>query len=162
MGIGFVLQLWLALRAPAGIDPWVAWVMVAASAAGAFSTVTLQLPIRSACKAAGFQPFAASLPMEGRATPRVAVPGWKGAWCSPLVYRTPGHCHSYALTVVSLSVAHLNVGTTRISGKRPRAAGPESRTCAERILHVLQVEHPAVLQFCMYGKWRYEDFIQPL
>ena len=48
MAVGFVLQLWLAFSAPAGIDPRVAWVMVAASAAGAFSTVTLQLPIHAA------------------------------------------------------------------------------------------------------------------
>ena len=56
MGIGFVLQLWLAIRAPAGIDPWVAWVMVAASAAGAFSTVTLQLPIHAAFNRGGYSP----------------------------------------------------------------------------------------------------------
>jgi hypothetical protein len=56
MAVGFVLQVWLAFRVPAGIDPWVAWVMVVASAAGALSTVTLQLPIHAVFNRSGYSP----------------------------------------------------------------------------------------------------------
>ena len=56
MAIGFVLQMWLAVRVPTGIDPWVAWVMVAATAAGAVSTVTFQLPIHAVFNRSGYSP----------------------------------------------------------------------------------------------------------
>ncbi len=56
MVVGFALQIWLAFSAPVGIDPLVAWVMVAASAAGAFSTVMLQLPIHAAFTRSGYSP----------------------------------------------------------------------------------------------------------
>ena len=56
MVVGFVLQIWLAFRVPAGIDPRVVWVMVVASAAGAVSTVTLQLPIHAAFNRSGYSP----------------------------------------------------------------------------------------------------------
>ena len=56
MVVGFGLQVWLAFRVPAGIDPLVAWVMVVASAAGAVSTVTLQLPIHAAFNRSGYSP----------------------------------------------------------------------------------------------------------
>jgi hypothetical protein len=56
MVVGFALQVWLALRVPAGIDPVVVWVMVVASAAGAVSTVTLQLPIHAAFNESGYTP----------------------------------------------------------------------------------------------------------
>ena len=56
MAIGFVLQLWLAFRAPFGVDPLVPWVMVVASGAGAVSTVLLQLPIHAAFNQSGYSP----------------------------------------------------------------------------------------------------------
>ena len=56
MAIGFLLQIWLALSVPLGIDPWVVWVMVIASAAGALSTVLLQLPIHRAFNQSGSSP----------------------------------------------------------------------------------------------------------
>lgn len=56
MCIGFVLQVWLAFRVPAGIDPRIAWVMVAATAAGAVSTLLLQLPIHAAFNRNGYSP----------------------------------------------------------------------------------------------------------
>jgi hypothetical protein len=56
MVAGFVLQIWLAFRVPAGISSWVVWVMVVASAAGAVSTVTLQLPIHAAFQRSGYSP----------------------------------------------------------------------------------------------------------
>jgi len=56
MVVGFGLQVWLAFRVPAGIDPLVAWVMVVASAAGAVSTVRLQLPIHAAFNRSGYSP----------------------------------------------------------------------------------------------------------
>ena len=56
MVVGFVLQIWLAFSAPLGIDPFVAWVMAAASAAGASSTVLLQLPIHAAFNRSGYSP----------------------------------------------------------------------------------------------------------
>ena len=56
MVVVFMLQIGLAFRAPAGIDPWVAWVMVAASAVGAFSTVMLQLPIHAVFNRSGYSP----------------------------------------------------------------------------------------------------------
>jgi hypothetical protein len=56
MALGFVLQMWLAVRVPAGVDPVLAWVMVGATAAGAVSTVTLQLPIHAALNRGGYAP----------------------------------------------------------------------------------------------------------
>jgi hypothetical protein len=56
MAIGFVLQIWLAISAPVGVARWVTWVMVAASAAGAVSTVLLQLPIHAAFNRSGYSP----------------------------------------------------------------------------------------------------------
>jgi hypothetical protein len=56
LGVGFVLQLWLALRAPPGIDPLVVWVMAAASVAGAVSTALFQLPIHAAFHRSGYSP----------------------------------------------------------------------------------------------------------
>ncbi len=56
MAVGLVLQMWLAFRVPAGIDPLVAWAMVVASTAGAVSTVTLQLPIHAAFNKSGYSP----------------------------------------------------------------------------------------------------------
>jgi hypothetical protein len=56
MAVGFVLQVWLALRVRVGIDQRVVWVMVIASAAGAVSTVTLQLPIHRAFNRSGASP----------------------------------------------------------------------------------------------------------
>ncbi len=56
MVVGFTLQIWLAFSPPVGVDPLVAWVMVAASTAGAFSTVTLQLPIHAAFNRVGYSP----------------------------------------------------------------------------------------------------------
>ena len=56
MAIGFVLQICFLWNAPAGIDPWVAWVMVVASAAGAVSTIALQLPIHAAFNRSGSSP----------------------------------------------------------------------------------------------------------
>ena len=56
MALGFVLQIWLALRVPAGVDPGVPWVMAVATAAGAVSTVTLQLPIHAAFNRSGYSP----------------------------------------------------------------------------------------------------------
>ena len=54
MAFGFVLQIWLALRLPAGVDSAVLWVMVVATAAGAVSTVTLQIPIHAAFNRSGY------------------------------------------------------------------------------------------------------------
>ena len=48
--------MWLAFNVPAGVDPRVLWVMVAASAAGAASTVNLQLPIHAAFNLSGYSP----------------------------------------------------------------------------------------------------------
>ena len=56
MVVGFVLQLWMAFRTPDGVGPLVAWVMVVASAAGAISTVALQLPIHAAFNLIGYSP----------------------------------------------------------------------------------------------------------
>jgi hypothetical protein len=56
MAAAVVLQVWLAFNAPAGIDPLLVWVMVAASAAGAVSTVILQLPIHAAFNRSGYSP----------------------------------------------------------------------------------------------------------
>ena len=56
MAVGFVLQIWLIFRVPWGVDPLVAWVMVVASAAGAVSTVLLQLPIHAAFNRSGYLP----------------------------------------------------------------------------------------------------------
>jgi hypothetical protein len=54
MVLGLLLQLWFVFNVPAAIDPWVAWVMVVASAAGAVSTVTLQLPVHAAFNRGGY------------------------------------------------------------------------------------------------------------
>jgi hypothetical protein len=54
MALGFVLQIWLALRMPVGLDRRPVWVMVVASAAGAVSTVMLQLPIHAAFNRSGY------------------------------------------------------------------------------------------------------------
>ena len=56
MAVRFVLQMWMAFRMPVGIDPMVAWVMVVESAAGAVSTVALQLPIHAAFNRSGYSP----------------------------------------------------------------------------------------------------------
>ncbi len=56
MSIGFMLQIWLAFRVPAGIEPWVAWVMVVATATGVVSTLLLQLPIHAAFNRSGYSP----------------------------------------------------------------------------------------------------------
>jgi len=56
MAIGFVLQIGLAFRPPARVDPRVPWVMVVASAAGAISTLLLQLPIHAAFNRSGYSP----------------------------------------------------------------------------------------------------------
>ncbi len=56
MWVGLVLQIWLAIWLPLGIDPWVVWAMIVASLAGALSTVTLQLPIHSAFNRSGYSP----------------------------------------------------------------------------------------------------------
>ncbi len=56
MAVGFVLQVGLAFWRPSGIDPAAAWVMVGASALGAFSTVVLQLPIHVAFNRSGYSP----------------------------------------------------------------------------------------------------------
>jgi hypothetical protein len=74
MVVGFGLQVWLAFRVPAGIDPLVAWVMVIASAAGAVSTVTLQLPIHAAFNRSGYSPEHCSVPI-GSERPRM-LSGW--------------------------------------------------------------------------------------
>lgn len=52
--IAFVLQMSLVLGVPSGVAPLVPWVMVLASAAGAISTVLLQLPIHSAFNRSGY------------------------------------------------------------------------------------------------------------
>ncbi len=54
MGVGFALQMWLAFRVPSGVPPVVPWVMVVASAAGAASTLLLQLPIHAAFNRSGY------------------------------------------------------------------------------------------------------------
>jgi hypothetical protein len=54
--LGLVLQTWLGIRVPVGINPWVVWVMVGASATGAFSTVLFQLPIHAAFNRNGYSP----------------------------------------------------------------------------------------------------------
>ena len=56
MAVGLVLQLWLALTVPSGVDSLVTWVMVVASAAGAVSTLLLQLPIHDALNRSGYSP----------------------------------------------------------------------------------------------------------
>lgn len=56
MAIGFVLQTWLAFWVPFGVHRWVVWAMVLSSAAGAISTVTLQLPIHRAFNRNGSSP----------------------------------------------------------------------------------------------------------
>ena len=56
MAVGFALQIWLAFKVAPGIDRWAAWVMVGASAVGAISTVTLQLPIHAAFNRSGYSP----------------------------------------------------------------------------------------------------------
>jgi hypothetical protein len=56
MAVGLVLQLWLAFRVPSGVDPLVLWVMVVASAAGAVSTLLLQLPIHAAFNRSVYSP----------------------------------------------------------------------------------------------------------
>jgi hypothetical protein len=48
MALGFVLQIGLAFWEPVGMDRWIIWVMVIASALGAVSTMMLQLPIHAA------------------------------------------------------------------------------------------------------------------
>jgi hypothetical protein len=56
MAVGFALQVWLSFRVPPGVDPGVVWVMAIASAAGALSTVMLQLPIHAAFNLNGYSP----------------------------------------------------------------------------------------------------------
>jgi hypothetical protein len=56
MAVGFALQVWLVCTVPASIGPRVPWVMVAASAAGAASTVLLQLPIHAVFNRSGYSP----------------------------------------------------------------------------------------------------------
>ena len=56
MAVGFVLQIRLAIWVLFGIDRRVVWVMVAASSAGALSTVMLQLPIHAAFNRSGYSP----------------------------------------------------------------------------------------------------------
>ena len=56
MVVGFMLQMCLAFRLPAGIDPGLVWVMVVASAAGGVSTLMLQLPIHAAFNQSGYSP----------------------------------------------------------------------------------------------------------
>lgn len=56
MAAGFVLQIWFLFNVPPGIHPWIAWAMAAASAVGAASTVTLQLPIHAAFNRSGYTP----------------------------------------------------------------------------------------------------------
>jgi len=56
MAVGFLLQIWLVVRVPYGIDRRVVWMMVAASSVGALSTAMLQLPIHSAFNRSGYSP----------------------------------------------------------------------------------------------------------
>jgi hypothetical protein len=56
IAIGLMLQMWLVFHVPAGVAPAVAWMMLFASAAGAVSTVTLQLPIHAAFDRSGYSP----------------------------------------------------------------------------------------------------------
>jgi hypothetical protein len=56
MAVAFLLQIGLAFWVPVGIDSRIAWVMVAASAAGALSTLMLQLPIHAAFNRSGYSP----------------------------------------------------------------------------------------------------------
>ncbi len=56
MAAAFVLQSLLAIRPPSNLNPRVIWVMILASAAGAISTVTLQLPIHRAFNRDGPSP----------------------------------------------------------------------------------------------------------
>jgi hypothetical protein len=56
MAVDFVLQIWLAVSPPAGVHPLFLWIMVAASAAGALSTVLLQIPIHAAFNRSGYSP----------------------------------------------------------------------------------------------------------
>ncbi len=56
MVVGFVLQIWLACRVPPDVEPLVIWVMVVATAAGAVSTVMLQLPIHATFNRSGYSP----------------------------------------------------------------------------------------------------------
>ncbi len=56
MVAGFALQMGLAVWQPSGIDPRVLWVMAAASAVGAASTVMLQLPIHRKFNLKGSSP----------------------------------------------------------------------------------------------------------
>jgi len=56
MAVGFVLQIWLAILVPIGINRLVVWAMVSASATGAVSTVLFQLPIHAAFNRNGYSP----------------------------------------------------------------------------------------------------------
>ena len=56
VAVGFVLQVCLAVWLPLGIDRWVVWAMVIASAAGALSTLLFQLPIHAAFSRSGYSP----------------------------------------------------------------------------------------------------------
>ena len=56
MAVGFAVQICLAAWAPRGIDARVVWAMVLSSAAGAVSTVMLQLPIHRAFERSGASP----------------------------------------------------------------------------------------------------------
>jgi hypothetical protein len=54
--LGLVLQVWLALRLPAGMDQQLVWGMVVASLTGMFSTLVLQLPLHRAFNRSGASP----------------------------------------------------------------------------------------------------------
>lgn len=56
MAVGFMLQMCLAVSAPVGVYPLVLWIMVVAPAAGAVSTMLLQLPIHAALNRSGYSP----------------------------------------------------------------------------------------------------------
>jgi hypothetical protein len=54
--LGLVLQVWLALRLPVGMDQQLVWGMVVASLTGMFSTLVLQLPLHRAFNRSGASP----------------------------------------------------------------------------------------------------------
>jgi hypothetical protein len=56
MAAGFVLQIWLMVALPFGMDRWLVGVMVVASAAGGICTLLLQLPIHAAFNRSGYSP----------------------------------------------------------------------------------------------------------
>ncbi|WP_353068172.1 hypothetical protein RBB75_11395 [Tunturibacter empetritectus] len=56
IAVGFVLQIWFLRIVPVAVNPMVPWVMIIASAVGAVSTVTLQLPIHAALNRDGYSP----------------------------------------------------------------------------------------------------------